>query len=569
MLKLMVALGATVTTAATLLAQGSGGAATRTDSISQEQMLPARVVELATSTFNDSMTRRYRGDARISAGDTVRGNVAIYRGMLTVAGHITGRVVAINSDVVMTPNGRIDRDVLVIGGVLENRTRGRIGGDARVFRTQMVLSYDADSLVADARYSAEQDWWSRYDPDAPRNRSKITVRGETYNRVEGLPIHAGPSLRIATRDFRFDLDALGIIRTAQRMRWDSENIGHNIEFGARMNRDAGVGIHASLFDVVDPVESWDLSDHEAGLATFLLHRDFRDYYGRHGGAAGLRFFIGDRHVGDDAQLTLSYGLERWRSRDVRDTWTVFRDDDAWRPNPLVHEGSVHVAQAELRVDTRNNKTSPWSGWLANIQLEQGKGDLAAPESPLAPVETRYARGMLDLRRYTRILPGSQLNLRFVYGARLGDDELPLQKRFSIGGPGSLPGFDFRRDHGGTDVGTCNRSGVPAAAGFPALCERMALFQLEMRYGVDHDLFDEEDTQFVLFFDGGRGWLVDGPGGHEDGLTYDSGTILPRLGTFRTDIGAGIDLGFAGFFIAKSLSNTDVPANFFVRLGHRF
>jgi len=45
--------------------------------------------------------------------------------------------------------------------------------------------------------------------------------------------------------------------------------------------------------------------------------------------------------------------------------------------------------------------------------------------------------------------------------------------------------------------------------------------------------------------------------------------LPRLSTFKTDIGVGFDAGLIGLFVAKSVSDSKEPPNFFVRVGKRF
>jgi hypothetical protein len=131
---------------------------------------------------------------------------------------------------------------------------------------------------------------------------------------------------------------------------------------------------------------------------------------------------------------------------------------------------------------------------------------------------------------------------------------------------------------------CTASGSELAAGAPALCERIALLQLEFRGDIHMDLFDSGDrdgdgdwrevghhpgSQWVVFVDGGRGWLVGNPAGVDDGLTYPSTTLIPRLGTFRTDVGVGFDMGPVGVYVAKAISQSGIPANFFVRLGHRF
>jgi hypothetical protein len=70
---------------------------------------------------------------------------------------------------------------------------------------------------------------------------------------------------------------------------------------------------------------------------------------------------------------------------------------------------------------------------------------------------------------------------------------------------------------------------------------------------------------VAFVDGGRGWLVGSRGGD---LSYPSGSF-PGFDTWRTDVGLGLDLGLAGMYVAKAVSEAKEPANFFVRIRGRF
>jgi len=70
---------------------------------------------------------------------------------------------------------------------------------------------------------------------------------------------------------------------------------------------------------------------------------------------------------------------------------------------------------------------------------------------------------------------------------------------------------------------------------------------------------------VAFVDAGRGWLVGQPSGT---LQYSSRSF-PRFGTFRTDVGLGLDLGFIGAYVAKSVSSPKDPANVFLRVHRRF
>jgi hypothetical protein len=61
----------------------------------------------------------------------------------------------------------------------------------------------------------------------------------------------------------------------------------------------------------------------------------------------------------------------------------------------------------------------------------------------------YSRALFDLRRYNRLGPNAQLNLRAVFGGWVNGDALPVQRRFAVSGIDALPGFDFRRMLGTT------------------------------------------------------------------------------------------------------------------------
>ena len=134
----------------------------------------------------------------------------------------------------------------------------------------------------------------------------------------------------------------------------------------------------------------------------------------------------------------------------------------------------------------------------------------------------------------------------------------------------------------TDAPGLSRIGISAVTGayvpgYPGQCERMALAQVEYRGDLHFDLFtDWEDDHYmrshsdgvwVFFADAGRGWLV-GQTTNADSMTYTRDQ-LPSLSTFRTDLGVGLDFGIFGLYVAKAMSAPREPANFFVRIRHRF
>lgn len=538
------------------------------------------VAVAAVALWNDGATTRVMGSYDIPAGREVTGNVGVLNGPAVIAGRVTGTLVIINADVRLLRGASIGGDLLVVGGVIDRADDVLIGGTVRTQLELLRYSMDGDRIEPEDFFAAEWRPRIRGRDDAGRDAytDLFFVAARTYNRVEGLPVLIGPRFRRTTDWGRVQVEALGIVRTAEPWAWDRGSLGHDGRAEMRLGKKAGLVVAGRLFDVIEPVEAWQLSNTEAGLATFVLHRDLRDHYGRHGGEGS----IGGR-IGEEVALTVAMGSERWRSVDARRPATLLRDTDPWRLNPDVDEGTVDLVSVRLNVDTRQRLRAPWlGGWFVAASLERGNGTISrslqtvldpAPGAGTPEVVT-YTRGFVDARRYTNLSPGTQLNLRVVAGGQLGGDELPLQRKLSLGGPGTIEGYDFRRNPYDDDVFTCG--GIATKPGRATLCDRIALTQVELRqdFEVSWVRTDRGDEwwrpgfngrgQWVLFADAGRGWTV---GDGDPAIRQDRG--LPPLNTFRTSMGFGVDLGGLGIYFAKSVTTAKEPVNFLVRLGRRF
>src|SRR3954470_9387479 len=434
---------------------------------------------------------------------------------------------------------------------------------------------NADTARADT--AAERlGLWAR----TSRSSGLILTTGKTYNRVEGLPVHLGPTFHDSIGAAEINGSMMGIIRSANTFHWDSQNLGHRVVVEARVGRGRGYGLAVSSYDVMTPVETWQLPDPDAALAAFFGHRDFRDYFNRHGAKATATFNMSAR-----SSLSADWSDERWSAPSERRVFSVFGNGSAWRANPVVDAGRFHTGVLRANVDTRNNPDNPSTGWLIAVEYERGSGRITdvGPTSPEArvavPGAVTYGRALLDLRRYNRLSPTTWFNARLVLGGWLHGDELPLERRFSVGGLGTVPGVDFRKLVPGTvDVSQCSEGAVPPA-GNPGQCERVALAQLEYRNELHSSFFDFLNARpirlrgigftvrptAVAFVDAGRGWLVGQPSGT---LQYSSSSF-PRFGTFRTDVGVGLDLGIIGVYVAKSVSSPKEAANVFLRVRRRF
>ena len=555
-------------------APGSIAVAQQKDTIATNE-LPRDVAHEVVALYNATTGLRAADQVEIPVDSVVRGDVAVLDGPVIVAGRITGRLLAINADVLLRKGARIDGDLLVVGGEVEGSEGATIGGELRVYHPPLRYTREGELLVAVTEGDRiTEQWWRRFELGGKPNSNRLEIASAgAYNRTEGLPVKIGPVLYRDQGWGHLRLDADAILRTGSSFTSATPDVGHLVRAELRVGRRYGVTLGGELFNVVNGVEDWQLSDAEVGLASFLFRRDYRDYYGRHGGqlVAALR-------ATENADLTLSYGDERWSARPARNPPTLFNGERSWRENPVLDAGRFHRTEIRLRIDTRHDTFNPWAGWYVlgeyerstGVITEAGATSLNVRTAPAAP--TRYQRGFLDVRRYNRLAPNAALNLRGVLGGWLGGSPLPLERRLSIDGPATVPGFDFRSGDA-PDVGTCGSGAT--VPGRPAQCERIALAQLEYRKDLRLSLSNGQggarrtrfraDGAWVFFADAGRGWLVNSPGN-----PLDIGRqAMPPLSSYRTDIGAGVDFTFFGLYVAKALSAPQEPMNVFVRLRHRF
>lgn len=549
--------------------------------------VPRDVAHEVQQLFNASATRRLSGDATVAPYEVIDGDLAVLGGQLVVTGRVSGRVAVVNGSLVVRGSGHIGGSVIVIGGTVTMLQGGSVEGSARSYPAHVLVETTQDEIVI--RDETEDERWYR-GRMAPRAESRGDLRlvsARTYNRVEGLPLLLGPRAHLNFSWGRVTVDAMGVLRSADRFELKSENLGHLLRMEVQLGGTRGIRLAGRLEDVVAPVEEWHLSDPEVGLATFLLHRDYRDYYNRHGGSVSASAF-----VRDNLDVTVSWTDETWSTPVARDPWSLFRDNQDWRPNPVTDAGRFHLVRAGVRYDTRNDELDPWSGWFVTGNYEYGVGRITeyGPTSRgIRDINPRgrnaYDRIMVDVRRYNRVSADGQLNVRLVAGGWLSGDDLPLQRRFSLGSVGTLPGYDFRQVRPGTDFLTCagaRDENAPGSSrspdGVPAQCERFALAQLEYRGEIGTSLFgllDQErrrrrfgwgrSAEWVMFADIGRGWLA---GPRAGDLQYGAGTF-PGLHTFRADVGLGLRLDDLGLYVAKSVTDPRTPINFFARLQPRF
>lgn len=570
---------ATVTAAGTLAAQDTN---VRDGGRARDGSLPRDVAREVADRWNAAGTHRVRGPFSLVVTDTLRGDLAIIDGPVSIAGVVTGDLIVINANVTMDSSGRVGGSLTVVGGDVSGRSAVSVKGDVRAWRARFRYTEVAERIepVRESDDVARWQRWRRNHENQGAWGDVFAASSHTYNRVEGLSLLLGPRLRTRHGNTAVTVETFGIFRTGDQLSWEPANLGYKLRAEVRQGRTFGFVAGTRLYEDVAPVEHWGLSDDEVGLASVLFTRDYRDYYQRHGGDGYFGLFGPAR-----SSLTASLGEERWGSRVERNPWSVFNSGDRWRTNPVADNGVVHLITITGQLDTRNDINRPRSGWLLNAEYERGRGTLTsiAPTTvntrTTLPGDITYARALFDFRRYNRLAPNTQLNVRIVAGGVLAGDPLPAQRRFSVSGAGAVPGYDFRSKTGVTDVGSCasGSDSIFTSLGRPAQCDRILLLQAEWRsdfhlsLGGDRDgnrrgfWRARADGDWVVFMNSGRGWLV----GEGDNALHYGKASLPPFRTWRADIGGGLDFGILGVYVAQSLSDTNLKPNVFIRLGRRF
>ncbi|HEX7117300.1 MAG TPA: hypothetical protein VF212_00835 [Longimicrobiales bacterium] len=532
--------------------------------------IPAEVKAELFEFFNRPGTIRMTGASRIASGAEVVGDVAVLGGPLHVAGRVRGRVVVLNGDARLEPGAEVLGDLVVVGGTVSGLDSAIVTGAVDVYREALRYRLDDDRLVPPPPSEPEpgisagrEFWFGRADLRVAAHRG--------YNRVEGLPVVAGPIFE--TRGANpTRAEALLIYRTESGVEVDAADFGYLLRVEQFLGGRRVLRVGATLHSEIVPIESWGLRDKENSLATFALHRDYRDHYERVGWSAYLRVApLNGRH-----DFVLAFRDERHLSVRTAEPWTL-AGDEPWRPQPRVAEGRLRSIVARIGYDTRNEAVDPATGWWIRAEIERGLGGTLAGPAVTAPcvvlicpppgerrVESEFAAGFLDLRRYARIGPSSRLALRAVVGTSLNDRPLPPQRQRTLGGEGSLPAYGrMQFDCGARAAGPASDGLLPYYG-----CDRLALVQLEYRsdfpfgrgwgrkLGWDIDL--GETPGWVVFFNAGRAWTERvARNGRTEGQD-----------DFAADFGAGLRLGRLGLYWAFPLSGSEDSVNFFVRIGSR-
>jgi hypothetical protein len=527
--------------------------------------IPDSVLARGLARFNAAGTTRIWGDFALADGSGINGPLGVYGGDVRLAGRIAGDVVVINGDLRLEASARVEGAIVVLGGRFFPDAGARIPDDLVVYSQMAAVRRlpDGTLVTALALRSLRDVAGAATLQLGPVALSPRLGLG-TSNRVEGLPIRLGPSLRWSPEPGRVvTLDADLIIRTAR----DPSGIRDEFGWWARgaLQQPTAGSIRLSLEGghQVVPVADAPFESLESGLSALFLRRDYRDWYESRGVRARASWTPKPA-----LEAAIEVARERHRSLVAVDAFSLFRGDEPWRANPLVDDGRFTDVALSVRYDTRDRTARQQTGWFAHAMVRRtGGSDLTPVLLPEVvrgslPVDGYVAYDLqFDARRTMRLDPRHALSLRVSGAGWIGGDPLTVQRRLALGND-ILPGTSFRAERCDT-----RRREDPAT---PALCDRRLAVQAELRRSIGLRLGTRlgayslglDQADLVVFGDLGSAWLAgDGPG------RVPAGSIR-ALEEWRGDLGLGLDAGVLGVYVAKSVTDDD-PIRLQFRLARRF
>ncbi len=451
-------------------------------------------------------------DGRLSVEGVLRGNASVLRGTIIVkdGGRITGNAHAIGGTVIREKNG-------VVEGEIRESSSDRSGFVKRHFPRKPAYSF-APRWLHENLYS-----------------DNFVFR---YNRVEGV------YLGLAS-DKKFYWDGHRIISGYGSLGYGF--LTHRWRGQLGLDRQFATGAHlfelgAEGHNLTDTKDDWIITQGENTAAAFFLREDYRDYFQRAGFSGHGAWYTKTPEL--TTMLNAEYRYDEYESLEKRANWSLFKNKDGFRDNPMVNEGTMKSTVITAGISTVEEKKRSSAGWNTFAQIEIGtlKYDVITGEES-ALRNSDFTRAVVDIRRYQPLSRYDNLNMRVRFGSLKGD--YIVQKGFEVGGVNTLPAFGFKEFAG----------------------NRMALGNVE--YALNGSVFDNVSfwpgfLTLMVFADAGSAHFADTQAEVTDGFQKFS------ISTMKSDLGFALGwhdgtarLGFAW------RTDKGAPPMVFIRISRPF
>jgi hypothetical protein len=360
-------------------------------------------------------------DIKIDQNQFIRGSVVSFWSNIYIDGEVNENVIAVYGNITVGDNAVIRGDVVSINGSIEVTKKATIYGSIR---------------STDMRDKGRKNRWMRW---YRRDQYFSPVIKLYYNRVDGLAPYLGAQ-------FQDEDSLLPSVEIYGGYGFESARWRYNIGIEQIINRRLPVTLGGSLYRKLGSNDDWIISETENTIFAFIATEDYKDYFEAEGGYAFGRV----RPVGN---LNIEIGIlsEKYRWLDGhRHMWSLLGGSKLFPANFSTIEKSYRttgineinnqditsvVIEAKLDGSKKDTSDLRYSYWRGNARIEWS---LSGCDEDF----TQYRATLIRRQSFSR---ESSLIIKGVYGG--SDGYLPLQRKFFLGGLGTLYGYDYKEYYG--------------------------------------------------------------------------------------------------------------------------
>lgn len=508
------------------------------------------LISAALTEFNNPAAIRIFGGQQ-TIPSTIGSSYNLYQGQLKLDGTVQGNVLVLNGGARVTRTGVVTGRITVIGGSLFVDPGARVGRQFSCDAQPSLTRLPDGRLARATPQPTIRSMTSSFAWNVGPYRFTPHLGVGQYNRVEALPVQVGADVvrGFGTGD-TLRAELYGVGRTGRDASGSRSSLGWHGSATYTHRGSVPFSIAIEGGSTITPTADRPYTALESGLSALLLRRDYTDWYLRRG--TSVMASVRPWH-----EVTLSGGFDISRQTTVLATeaFSLLRNTDPWRPNPLIDDGTYHTLRGRVIWDARDPELYPVLSWYVRAELRHvTSNDLTPVSLPTSIRDALPARGYaetegeLDVRGSLRISPVQRLNFRLAAGGYLGGDPLTIQRRRATGSADPMPGFGFRGIN-------CDRQRKPLPS-TPALCDRTASIQVEYRRPLAINLRTRiggytiglGKPELVFFGDAGTAWLAGDSAGRVPANRIQS------IGEWRSDVGVGITTGHFGIYLAKAVTD---------------
>jgi hypothetical protein len=372
---------------------------------------------------NERRTETYEGDMTIKEGHTINSNVVVKGGDLTVFGKIDGDVLVVGGSLYIKDGGKITGNARVINGAIVKENGGIIEGYSDKTSSRTVEYRENRRRFSHPGNSFMAPWMSEN-----ANLDNFIFR---YNRVEGLFVGLGTEKKY-NWDGRKEFTSYGSVGWGLRSHTWRGNLGIARQFPLGISGgDEIFEIGAEGYSLTDSKDQWLIDVHENTAAAMLIHEDFRDYFQRNGYSVHGAYYSQNDFL--KTELKASYLVDEYATLGNNTEWALFGGDKVFRSNPKINDGKMKSILASAGITTQSKSARGPEGWSIYGSFEYAPRTLGG--------DFDFDQYIVDIRRYQPLSSYDNLNIRLRAGT--SDGKLPIQKAYDLGGLGTLNGFPFK------------------------------------------------------------------------------------------------------------------------------